>query len=44
MADQEKQQLLEALEEKRRQRDQEAQAQEKMLQNLKASLAHWENQ
>ena len=37
MADQEKQLLLEALEEKKKQREQEAQLQEKMLQQLKAS-------
>ena len=36
MADQEKQLLLEALEEKQKQREQEAQLQEKMLQQLKA--------
>lgn len=39
MADQEKQLLLEALEEKQKQREQEAQLQEKMLQQLKASGA-----
>ena len=36
MADQEKQSLLEALEVKRQQREQESQAQERMLQQLKA--------
>ena len=36
MADQEKQQLLEALEEKQRSREEKAQQQEKMLQQLKA--------
>ena len=36
MADQEKQQLLEALEEKQRLREEKAQQQEKMLQQLKA--------
>ena len=39
MADQEKQQLLEALEEKQRLREEKAQQQEKMLQQLKASQA-----
>ena len=38
MADQEKQQLLEALEEKQRSREEKAQQQEKMLQQLKAGI------
>lgn len=38
MADQEKQSLLEALEVKRQQREQESQAQERMLQQLKAGF------
>ena len=38
MADQEKQSLLEALEVKRQQREQESQAQERMLQQLKAGV------
>lgn len=41
MADQEKQSLLEALEVKRQQREQESQAQERMLQQLKAGLKPW---
>ena len=46
MADQEKQSLLEALEVKRQQREQESQAQERMLQQLKAGenlLGQWLN-